>query len=260
MQCPVAFVPVALNPPYSNPYTIPIPHPYSSTVQYYAANGYNHHPHYHSTTPPHPARLIEASEYSDDGDAYYAPLSYPHYPDYPTHPLVLQEVVHGTEPRHVLWDVRDNPDRASISTLPHGASLHDIWTRPAVEPPARKMRLISRDFPWEIIIQEHHIITVHDILHHIYKYLQTLLTEGEWWIATPDDRERASQAHRRNRQRHHHTDHEYGRDYIMRVDWLGHKTRLHGISKTVHDEEFIRERFADHHLQEEAWVLHLGVA
>lgn len=133
----------------------------------------------------------------------------------------------------------------------------DIAEQPATNPPVQKMRLICRDLPWKITVSNSKGVTLQNILNSIYEEVQHPLTEGEWWIAADDERERCMEAYKANC-----TD-EFKRelkDGVKRVDWLAKKTMLVSITRTPYDESFIKTRIPDPKAQGETWVLVMGEA
>ncbi|KAG8929193.1 hypothetical protein FRC03_006350 [Tulasnella sp. 419] len=240
MQYPAAFVPVTQATPHFP--GLPMP-PMGAPYSPYPPAAWGAYPSPPSFWPP--AESFEAA----------SSLPRLHYL------LAPPEVTGGTAGTHLLWDVRYKPDKCFISTDPPMKPSDEVLQRPATEPPVAKMRLISRDIPWMIIIKNPTGVTVRDVLEHLYQGLQVPFTEGEWWIAAPEERDKALQTYQHNTSGDIAA--EQGRTAeggIKRVDWLGDNTILVGISKTARDEAFLQERVTDKKVHAETWVLQLGMS
>lgn len=143
----------------------------------------------------------------------------------------------------------------------HGAPTRlpeDVADQPATNPPLSKMRLICRDLPWRISVHNSKGVTIHDILEQVHKELDQPLTEGEWWIAKEEDRERALAAYKYNCSEDAGDIKRKLEEGVKRLDWLGKKTMLVAITRTPMDEAFIKTRVMDPKAQAETWVLDLG--
>lgn len=160
----------------------------------------------------------------------------------------------------ILYDVRYKPDKVYIESHGHPSQMSDdIAEQPATNPPVPKMRLICRDLPWKISVSNTKGVTLHNVLTAVYEELQQPLTEGEWWIAADEERDRCMDAYKAN------CTEEAGfkrdlKDGVKRVDWLAKKTMLVSITRTPYDEAFIKARIPDPKAQGETWVLVMGEA
>ncbi|KAG8977980.1 hypothetical protein FRB90_008626 [Tulasnella sp. 427] len=161
---------------------------------------------------------------------------------------------------HILYDVRYKPDKVYIES--HGRPSQmpdDIADQPATNPVVTKMRLICHDLPWKISVSNSKGITLQNVLNALYEELQQPLTEGEWWIAADEERNRCMDAYKENCAE----DADFKRDLkdgVKRVDWLAKKTMLMSITRTPYDESFIKSRIPDPKAQVETWVLVMGEA
>lgn len=135
----------------------------------------------------------------------------------------------------------------------------DIADQPATNPPVQKMRLICRDLPWKISISNAKGVTLRDILTAIHDDLHQPLTEGEWWIAADEERDRCLEAYKTNCTEEAGFKREL-KDGVKRVDWLAKKTMMVSITRTPYDESFIKTRIPDPKAQVETWVLVMGDA
>jgi len=175
---------------------------------------------------------------------------------------VLLAPAHMVQQPHVLYDVRYKSDKCYMTSNPQAVKLPDEFAdSPATNPPVNKLRLVSRDIPWRITASNAKGVTVRDILDAIHNELHTPLTEGEWWIAQEEERDRALAAYQDN------CSDEVPEgmkrkleEGVKRVDWLGKKTMLMSISRTPADESFIKARIPDKKAQTETWVVELGEA
>ena len=86
----------------------------------------------------------------------------------------------------------------------------------------RNMRLICRDFPWPIFIEDNTgmPITWHNIRQAIYEALQVEMTDAEWELA-PEEKKQEMRSYRRAARR------ETG--VPRRIDWLGYNTSWVGL-------------------------------
>jgi len=155
--------------------------------------------------------------------------------------------------------MRFKPEKPYATSGNHTFRVHDdMLAAPATSPPVQRMRLICRELPWRITVTNHKGVTVRDILETLYNELNQPMTEGEWWIAQDEERERTLAAYKTNCS-------DEMKDYkrkmdegVKRIDWLGRKTMLAGVTRTPFDEPFIKSRITDPKLQEEVWVLEVG--
>lgn len=161
---------------------------------------------------------------------------------------------------HVLYDVRYKPDIAYLAN--HGQTTRlteDILAQPVTNPPVSKMRLVCRDLPWRITIENKNGVTLGDVLEKVHSELQQNVTEGEWWIARDEDRERCLEAYKFNCSDDAKDSKRKLEDGVKRVDWLGtKKTMLVALSRTPFEEKFIKQRISDEKMQSETWVLDMG--
>ncbi|KAG9015442.1 hypothetical protein FRB94_000046 [Tulasnella sp. JGI-2019a] len=170
----------------------------------------------------------------------------------PSNPMVQQP--------HVLYDVRYKRERAYMTTHSFMVKLPDEYAdQPATQPPVAKMWLICHDIPWRIAVTNHKGVTIRDILEAIHKELHVPITEGEWWIAQEEERERTLAAYQDSCSEGVQEDvrrkHSEG---VKRVDWLGKRTMFMSILRLPMDEAFIKARVPDKKAQAETWVLDLG--
>ncbi|KAG9015732.1 hypothetical protein FRB95_009218 [Tulasnella sp. JGI-2019a] len=109
----------------------------------------------------------------------------------PSNPMVQQP--------HVLYDIRYKREKAYMTANPMAVKLPDEYVdHPATQPQVTKMRLICHDIPWRITVANNKGVTIGDVLEAIHKELHVPLTEGEWWIAQEEERERALAAYQDN--------------------------------------------------------------
>jgi len=164
---------------------------------------------------------------------------------------------------HLLYDVRYKPEKCYAYSDPRSPVKlpEEMADQYATNPPLQKIRLICRDLPWRVSVINPKGVTVHDIVKAVHSELHQPLTEGEWWIAQEDERERTLEAYKANcadeENREFKRKPEEG---VKRVDWLGKKTMLIAVTRTPMDDSFIKARVVDPKAQEETWVLGMGEA
>ncbi|CAE7086139.1 unnamed protein product [Rhizoctonia solani] len=165
--------------------------------------------------------------------------------------------------------------------------------QPAVSPPIPQMWIVSYDFPWAIEVNAavsdpgaHHFltsgrdkyapepfVTIHDVLHALWIYLQRPMIEEEWSTLTSTQRRAmkrtclSAYAHEPSRSlpeppsisrsRSHRSSKvavSDDRKLVRKIDWLGKSTRFAGLGK---DEDLITERIKEPWRRELTWVLKL---
>ncbi|KAG8902425.1 DNA-directed DNA polymerase epsilon, subunit B [Tulasnella sp. 403] len=161
---------------------------------------------------------------------------------------------------HILYDVRYKPDKCYLTTTGAPIKLPEEFAElPATRPTIAKMRLVCRDLPWRISVTNSKGVTIKNILESIHSELHQPLTEGEWWIAQDEERERTLEAYKKN------CAEELGEkrkleEGVKRIDWLGNRTMLMAISRGPLDEPFIKSRVMDPKAQAETWIMDMGIS
>ena len=104
------------------------------------------------------------------------------------------------------------------------------------QPPARRLRLISKEFPWSIdLVKERHIRNL-DIWYAIYDSLQVFIKYDEWSIILRDV-EKANRMDKASRDRLERAPSEDKR--MKRIDWLGSAIMFKGLYR---DDEYVKNR------------------
>ncbi|KAL5631353.1 hypothetical protein ACGC1H_007017 [Rhizoctonia solani] len=164
--------------------------------------------------------------------------------------------------------------------------------QPAVSPPVSQIWIVSYDFPWAIEVNatvsdpEAHrfitsgrdkyapepFVTIYDVLHALWAYLQRPMMEEEWSALTSSQRRAirrtclSAYAHEPSRSSPLESpSHSRSRSYrsskattpdnkklVRKIDWLGACTRFAGLGK---DEGLIAERVEEPWRRELTWVL-----
>ncbi|CAE6454119.1 unnamed protein product [Rhizoctonia solani] len=165
--------------------------------------------------------------------------------------------------------------------------------QPAVSPPVSQIWIVSYDFPWVVEVNAtvsdpgaHHFITsgrdkyasepfvtIYDVLHALWAYLQRPIMEEEWSTLTSSQRRAirrtclSAYAHEPSRSSQESPSMSKSRSYrssqasvsgdrklVRKIDWLGTSTRFAGLRK---DEDLIAERIEEPWRRELTWVLAL---
>ena len=93
---------------------------------------------------------------------------------------------------HIFYDVRYKPEKCYMESGQQAPAKlpEEMAAQFATQPPMQKMRLVCKDLPWRITVMSSSGVTIKDILAAIYAELNQPLTEGEWWIAQEEQREK----------------------------------------------------------------------
>ncbi|KAG8690810.1 hypothetical protein FRC11_008964 [Ceratobasidium sp. 423] len=219
-------------------------------------------------------------------------------------PIIDTLLRHALHSRSISHDLRFPPHSARMLSTAnyHGsggfnpAQYVPFCTRtraqPAVSPPVSQMWIVSYEFPWVIEVNAavsdpgaHHFVTssrgkhapepfvtIYDILHAIWAYLQRPIVEEEWTKLSSSQRRairrtclsayahepsRSSQSQNAllSRSQSHRSSKSTApenRRVVRKIDWLGTCTRFAGLGK---DEDLIAERIEEPWRRELTWVL-----
>ncbi|KDN49810.1 hypothetical protein RSAG8_01875, partial [Rhizoctonia solani AG-8 WAC10335] len=204
-------------------------------------------------------------------------------------PIIDTLLRHALHTRSISHDLRFPPHSARMlsaanyygSSGSNPAQYVPFCTRtraqPAVSPPVSQMWIVSYEFPWVIEVNAavsdpgaHHIVTsgrdkhtpepfvtIYDVLHALWAYLQRPIMEEEWSTLTSSQRRairrtclsayahqpsRSSQPESSSGSRTHRSSKPAvsdNRKLVRKIDWLGASTRFAGLGK---DESLIAER------------------
>ncbi|CEL60814.1 hypothetical protein RSOLAG1IB_04053 [Rhizoctonia solani AG-1 IB] len=221
-------------------------------------------------------------------------------------PILDHLLRHALHSRSILHDLRFPPYSARmLSVTNHYGSGGSNPTQyvpfcsrtraqPAVSPPIPQMYIVSYEFPWVIEVNAavsdpgaHHFltsgrgkhasepfVTVYDVMHALWAYLQRPVVESEWSaLSSPQRRtirrtcisayahepSRSSQSQgtitsRSRSQKPTKAIASEDRKIVRKIDWLGTSTRFAGLGK---DEDLIAERIEEPWKRELTWVLAL---
>jgi hypothetical protein len=173
------------------------------------------------------------------------------------------------------YDLRDHAEtasllnRASHSHFPIPAHVcNSFITAPE---PLKKIKLVSRSFPWCIDIAKSSGITLDTLIRELHSLLWASTNEGEYWATSDEHRARMHAAYYNNCAVASVPPNSYigyggvvepsirkirpPCDPFRRIDWLLDRTILTGLEK---DDEFISVRITDPKLREDTWVVSLG--
>jgi len=125
------------------------------------------------------------------------------------HPLLSPET-------NALWDARLAP-----APTPSAASAQSV-IETATAGGARRLRIVSREFPWTIEVENHrqNAVTCADVFSALYTGLSAPITPSEWTLADETKKESVKRANR-NR----------GGRRLRRIDWLGSRVHFKGLSR-----------------------------
>ena len=126
----------------------------------------------------------------------------------------------------ILFDMRKEPRKAKRDEyLQH--HRYSLFSEPT-----RDLRLVCKDFPWEIVIEDEWVVcgTVWERLYH---ELQERITPFEWAVAGAKGRKKIDRAVR-------HREAQSGNSNLkpLRIDWLGENTIFSGLER---GEDFVKE-------------------
>lgn len=186
---------------------------------------------------------------------------------------VLIDILHSSSRRsdarqpHLLYDVRDFPEKALVSTRPHPVQLSEAHLdAPITSPPTNQIKVISKIFPWEIDVEsaaDDLPVTVADLINAVHDSLQKHISSSEWWIVTDQAREKVSAQYIKNCDRSsagnsRRFEIEKPREKsegLRRVDWLLDNIAVMGLEK---DDAFVSQRFRDRETRAMTWLLVTG--
>lgn len=154
---------------------------------------------------------------------------------------------------HLHYDMREAPSRAMLVTPSNRYTLSPAHlAAPITLPGANKITIISKLFPWEIIIvgERGGVVTLSDLIGACHENLERPVTQSEWWIVSDRVRDRVTAAFNRNTMTRGVTRARSGG--VRRIDWLRHNVILKGLEK---DEEFIAKRIPDVREHANTWVM-----
>lgn len=152
---------------------------------------------------------------------------------------------------YVQYDVRYPASNAVLSAS--GRRLHrDELKAPATMPTARRIRIISRGFPWEIKISNFlWTLTYEDVLDAVFDFLRRPITTAEWRSLDEETRKKVIVAMGRNCALQNSK--RKARKGILRVDLLLENTVFVRLEK---DYPYITEYSP--RMRTDVWVLVLG--
>lgn len=194
----------------------------------------------------------------------------PQQPQYQPQTPVLIDILHpssrrtGAKGHHLIYDIRDFPEKAMVSTRPTYMGLSEQHIdAPLTNPPTTKLRVISKAFPWEIEVEsqdETLPVTVGDLITTVHETMQKLISSSEWWIVTDSVREKVSAAYVKNCDRSsagnpRRYEVEKPREKtegLRRVDWLLDNVVMNGLER---DDAFINTRVRDKDTRLITWCL-----
>jgi len=186
---------------------------------------------------------------------------------------VLIDILHSSSRRsgakqpHLIYDLRDFPERALVNTRPHPVPLSDAHLdAPITSPPKNSIKVISKAFPWEIDVQsaaEDVPVTVGDLISAVHECLQKHISGSEWWIVTDLVRDKVSAQYVKNCERSsagnsRRYEVEKPREKsegLLRVDWLLENIVMMGLEK---DDAYAAQRFRDKETRANTWLLVTG--
>ncbi|KAG1851946.1 hypothetical protein F4604DRAFT_1496062, partial [Suillus subluteus] len=129
------------------------------------------------------------------------------------------------------YDIRKPPQ---VGIAP--STWQQISYVPALGMPTFKILIISKAFPWSIVISAPtgSVITCGRILEELHKQLQRHIEGAEWaMVAVDRTRKEAVEKAARSRQEKDKI------NRLKRIDWLGDKTMFEGLER---DKEFEKKR------------------
>ncbi|KAG6891562.1 hypothetical protein C0992_003589 [Termitomyces sp. T32_za158] len=137
----------------------------------------------------------------------------------------------ASDATRLQWDVRDAPP--SIHPTTFYQHRHTIATQNSV----KKLRIISKAFPWTIEIESPDPITCEMVWEGLYQGLQQPMQDSEWGMLCSmkkGQREAVEKAAKKRRE----LNQEDGQP-LKRIDYLGEATMFAGLDR---DEEFVKLR------------------
>lgn len=104
---------------------------------------------------------------------------------------VLIDILHpasrraGGKQPHLMYDLRDYPERAMVNTRPGPVALSDAHLdAPLTSPPTTRIKVISKAFPWEIDVEsadETVAVTVGDLINSVHgEFMRYLHIFNRW--------------------------------------------------------------------------------
>ncbi|KAG5339875.1 hypothetical protein E4T56_gene275 [Termitomyces sp. T112] len=151
----------------------------------------------------------------------------------------------ASDTTRLQWDVRCPP--STIQTTTFFQHRHTTATQTAV----KKLRLISKAFPWSIDIDSHIPITCEMVWEGLYQGLQQPVEDSEWGMLCSMKaarREAVQQAAKKRRDANPNDD-----KHLKRIDYLGEATMFAGLGR---DEEFEKLRlFPGQTASPDTWVV-----
>lgn len=187
----------------------------------------------------------------------------------PTQPILI-DILHpasrrvGAKQPHLIYDLRDFPEKAAVNVKPRPVALSDAHLdAPLTSPPTSAIKVISKEFPWEIDVEsadENTPVTIADLINAVHEALQKHITSSEWWIVTDKVREQVTGHYVKNCERSsagnpRKYEVEKPREKnegLRRVDWLGDAVVMIGLEK---DDAFAAQRFRDKETRAITWRL-----
>jgi len=173
----------------------------------------------------------------------------------------------GAKQPHLIYDLRDFPEKAFVNIRPQPAPLSEAHLdAPITSPPTTQIKVISKAFPWEVDVEsaaDDLPVTVGDLINAVHECLQKHISGSEWWIVTDQQREKVSAQYVKNCDRSsagnpRRFEVEKPREKsegLRRVDWLLDNIVMMGLEK---DETYIAQRFRDRETRASTWVLVTG--
>ncbi|KAG6826533.1 hypothetical protein H0H93_016432 [Arthromyces matolae] len=129
------------------------------------------------------------------------------------------------------WDVRYKPDSIHAST--YFQYRHAIATQKS----AKKLKIISKVFPWSIDIDSHVPISAEMVWEAIYQGLQVPIADSEWGMLLMMKKAQKEALEKAAKKRME--EHPEDKEPLRRVDFLGDATKFKGLDR---DEEFVKQR------------------
>jgi len=186
---------------------------------------------------------------------------------------VLIDILHpasrrtGAKQPHLIYDLRDFPEKAMVNVRPQPVSLSDAHLdAPLTSPPSNRIKVISKAFPWEIDVEsadETVPVTINDLINAVHESLQKHISGSEWWIVTDQVREKVSAQYVKNcdrssagnPRRYEIEKPREKTDGLLRVDWLLDNIVMMGLER---DDSYAAQRFRDKETRSITWLLVTG--
>jgi len=158
--------------------------------------------------------------------------------------MLLLPPAEGKNSTAMIWNILYPGSYARLPNDPSGESWFEKRIEPATFPRMSSIRIISKTFPWSIVIKAEDndtAVTCRDVVEQLHKYLCILLGPIEMDDVTPEHRKAMSSAFRANRLQDIPA--EIFRDSIgmRRMDWLLKNTMFEGL---VEDKVYAKERLS----------------